>query len=483
MQDLRDKTFRAGIASVAGRAVIILLRVISIMILGRLLTPHDYGLTAMVTSFTGLLMVFSGFGLQQAAIQGQSMTVERASTLFWVNVVLGGGLTLVGFAFAPIVGAFYHEPQTVLATCVVSIAFLFIGAGVQHRVLLTRQMRFNVAATIDVIAAASGTAITIGMAFAGFQYWALLAAFVITPAITTFGMWIATGWIPGRPRRGTGIRSLMAFGGTMTLNAIVGYIGGNLEKFLIGRSWGADSIGVYNRAQTLLMFPVENLNLTFGEVAFAAFSRAREDAERMKRYFLKAFTLVVTVMAPLSTICMLFPEDIVAVMLGPNWTQASEILRFLAPTVLALALAHPMSWLISALGLVQRGLKMALVSACLAMIAIPIGLPYGPAGVAIAYSTVAVLRAIPMAAWAIHGTQFRLSEILAVLQAPLFACLAGATACLGAHHLFGSAFPLLIRLLMEITLFGFTYAATLLLFREQRTLCFDLLRWWRAVPA
>jgi O-antigen/teichoic acid export membrane protein len=483
MHDLRDRTFRAGIASITGRAVIILLRVISIMILGRLLTPHDYGLAAMVTSFTGFLMVFGGFGLQQAAIQGQSMTEERASTLFWINVVLGGGLTLVGFAFAPIVGAFYHEPQLVLATCVVSIAFLFIGAGVQYRVLLTRQMRLGVAASIDVIAALIATAITIAMAFAGLQYWALLSALITVPIITTLGMWMVTGWLPGRPKRGTGVRSLMVFGGTMTLNAIVGYIAANFEKFLIGRSWGADSIGIYNRAQTLLMFPVENLNITFGEVAFAALSRAREDAERMKRYFLKAYTLLVSLMAPLSTICMLFPHDITAVMLGPNRTEAAEILRFLAPTVLALALAHPMSWLISSLGLVQRGLKIALVSASLTVVAIPIGLPYGPAGVAIAYSTVAVLRAIPMAAWAIHGTQFRLTEILAVLQAPLLACLAGAVAGFGAHLLFGATLPLLIRLFMEIALFGGAYAATLLLFREHRTLCIDLFRWWRAVPA
>jgi PST family polysaccharide transporter len=483
MQELRDKTFRAGFASITGRSVIILLRIVSIMTLGRLLTPNDYGLAAMVMSFTGLLTVLSGFGLSQAAIQGQSMTEERASTLFWVNLTLGAALTLVGFALAPVAGAFYHEPQLVLATSVVAIAFLFTGAGVQHRVLLARQMRFGAATSIDIVAAAGGTAIAIGMAFAGWQYWALLSALLTVPIVSTLGAWVATGWIPGRPRRGTGIRSLVVFGGTVTLNGIVGYIAGNFEKFLIGRSWGAQSIGAYSRAQTLLMFPVDNLNWTLGEVVFAALSRAKDDAERMKRYFLKAFALIVAAMAPLSAICMLFSDDIITVMLGPNWTQSAEIFRILAPTIFAFALLHPMSWLLNAQGLVRRGLKMALVSACLVMIAIPIGLPYGPTGVAIAYSAVTVLKAVPMAAWAVHGTQFRLSEILTALQAPLVACLAGAVAGYGAHLLLGAALPLLARLLMDIALFACMYAGVLLLFREQRSLCLDLFRWWKAAPA
>jgi hypothetical protein len=88
-----------------------------------------------------------------------------------------------------------------------------------------------------------------------------------------------------------------------------------------------------------------------------------------------------------------------------------------------------------------------------------------------------------MAAWAVHGTQFRLSEILAALQAPLVACLAGAVAGYGAHLLLGAALPLLVRLFMDIALFACVYAGVLLLFREQRSLCLDLFRWWKAAPA
>jgi PST family polysaccharide transporter len=483
MHDLRDKTFRAGIANVTGRAVIVLLRVASIMALGRLLTPNDYGLVAMVTSFTGLLTIVSGFGLSQAAIQGQSMTEERASTLFWVNLALGAALTLAGFALAPIVGEFYREQQLVLATSVVAVAFLFTGAGVQHRVLLSRQMRFGASASIDVIATACATAIAISMALAGWHYWALISALVVAPFVSTLGVWVATGWIPERPRRRTGIRPLVLFGGTVTLNGLVGYVAANFEKFLLGRSWGAQSVGSYNRAQTLLMFPVENIMWPLGEVVFAALSRAKDDAARFKRYFLKAFALVVAMMTPLSAICMLFADDLIAVVLGPNWAESAEIFRLLAPTIMAFALLHPMSWLLSALGLVRRGLKMAMVSACLVMIAIPIGLPYGPLGVAIAYSTVTVLRAVPMMAWAVHGTPLRLSDLLATLQAPLVACLAAAVAGYGTHLLFGGTLPALVRLFMELALFGAVYAGTLFLFRDQRSLCLDVLRWWKAVPA
>ena len=74
MQDLRNKTIRAGFANLSGRSVVVLLRIVSIVTLGRLLSPRDYGVVAMVTSFTGILSLLSGFGLLQAAIQRDTMT-------------------------------------------------------------------------------------------------------------------------------------------------------------------------------------------------------------------------------------------------------------------------------------------------------------------------------------------------------------------------------------------------------------------------
>jgi PST family polysaccharide transporter len=482
MQDLRNKTIRAGFANLSGRSVVVLLRIVSIVTLGRLLSPRDYGVVAMVTSFTGVLALLSGFGLLQAAIQRDTMTEERASTLFWVNVILGGILSAVALALAPLASAFYREPELVLATSVTAIMFLFIGAGIQHGALLARQMRFDALALIDGVACFGATALAIGMALAGWGYWALVSLIITAPLITTTGVWLATGWIPKAPRLHDGIWSLLHFGGTVTLQGLVTYVAWNFDKLLLGRFWGAQAIGLYGRAQTLIMFPVDTLNSTVGDVAFAALSRARDDQQQLRRYFLKGYALVIALTVPLTIACALFSDDLIEVALGQKWADSAEIFRLLAPTILVFSIANPLGWLLNALGLVKRSLKIALASAPIVMLGAGIGLPYGPRGIAIAYSTVMLLKLIPLTAWVVHGTPIKLSDIFGVLRAPLAASFVAAGCAYAVQFLLGPMLAPLPRLSVDVVLFSAVYAGLLSLSTQQRSLYLDLLRWSKMVP-
>ena len=276
---------------------------------------------------------FRDFGLSSAAVQRAIVTEEQLSTLFWVNIALGAFLALVAVVMAPAIAAFYDEPQLFGVTTVLAAGFLFNSAGVQHSALLQREMRFTVMAVISVVSLIIGTAIGIGGARAGYGYWALVAMTVAQPLIATIGFWMATGWIPGPPHRRAGIRSMLHFGGTLSLNGLVVYVAYNAEKILIGRFWGVDAIGIYGRAFQLITIPTDNVNSAVGEVAFSALARLQDDPIRLKSYFLKGFSLVLGLTLPITIACALFADDMVLFLLGPNWKDAAAIVRLLSPTI------------------------------------------------------------------------------------------------------------------------------------------------------
>src|ERR1700748_3323278 len=111
MKDLKSRTVRAAMINISARGFGFVIRILSLMILGRLLDPADYGLVTMVTAFTGVLNMFGGFGLSMAAIQRDVLSKEESSALFWMNIALGGLLTSIAILAAPMVSAFYHEPR------------------------------------------------------------------------------------------------------------------------------------------------------------------------------------------------------------------------------------------------------------------------------------------------------------------------------------------------------------------------------------
>src|ERR1700722_6074939 len=128
------------------------------------------------------------------------------------------------------------------------------------------------------------------------------------------------------------------------------------------------------------------MNTAVGEVAFAALSRIQDDPIRLRSYFLKGHSLVITLTVPLTLIIAIFSHDLITVVLGPKWDGAADFLRLLAPTILIFALINPIGWLLYSLGKVERCLKVALVLAPVVIAGYALGLPFGAKGIAIGLS-------------------------------------------------------------------------------------------------
>jgi O-antigen/teichoic acid export membrane protein len=268
---------------------------------------------------------------------------------------------------------------------------------------------------------------------------------------------------------------MMRFGGTLTLNGLVYYVANNLDKVLVGRVWGGDSLGIYGRAFSLISIPTDNLNTTAGEVAFSALSRLQNDPTRLKNYFLKGYALVLAMTIPITMACGLFADDVVFVALGPKWKAAAPVFRLLAPTILCFAIVNPLGWLIYSLGMASRGLRMALVVAPFMIAGYALGLPYGPRGVALAYSMVTLLWVVPAIAWAVHGTAVSTEEVLITASRPLACGIAAGALALAVGLACGRFHPL-PRLFTETAVLFSSYIAMLLLVTEQRSQYLDLIR-------
>src|SRR5580700_1134142 len=103
MKDLKEKTIRGGVARLAAQIANFVLRLGSLMILARLLSPKDFGLVGMVTAFTGILNLLRDFGLSTATVQRSDVTEDQLSTLFWINVAVGLVLAIVAVVLAPVI--------------------------------------------------------------------------------------------------------------------------------------------------------------------------------------------------------------------------------------------------------------------------------------------------------------------------------------------------------------------------------------------
>jgi PST family polysaccharide transporter len=476
MKDLKERTLRGGIAKICAQGASFILRVGSLMVLARLLDPKDFGLVGMVTAVTGVFGLFKDAGLSMATVQRATITNEQVSTLFWINMLVGMILGLVSLAIAPVLASFYHEPRLFWVTAALAAGFLFNAAGVQHSALLQRQMNFTSLAVIEIISLLVSIGVGIGLAIGGYGYWALVGMAVISPAISSACLWSIATWVPGMPRRGVGIGSMLRFGSMATLNGLVVYIAYNLEKVLLGRYWGAEALGMYGRAYQLINVPTENLNSASGGIGFSALSRLQDDPIRLRKYFLKGYSLILALTLPITIACALFANEIVLIVLGPKWKDAILIFQLLSPTIMVFALINPFSWLLYSIGLVGRSVKISLVITPLVIAAYVIGLPFGLTGVASAYSAVMTLWLVPHIAWCIHGTMISQRDIFTASSQPFLSAIVAGVFAFTVQFFFGHLLSPFLRLLLGGGTLFFSYLWMLLYVMGQKTFYLDLLR-------
>jgi PST family polysaccharide transporter len=461
MEDLKDRAIRGGVAKICGQGITFTLRLASLVVMARLLNPEDFGLVAMVTIVTGFYDLFTSAGLSSATIQKGVITPEQVSTLFWINILVGAILAMLCLATAPVLVAFYHEPRLLPVALAMGAGFLANAAGVQHIALLQRELRYVALTAMEVTAQFASATIGIAMAVGGFGYWSLVAATLAGPATMTSLAWTITAWIPGKPRRTAEISAMLRFGGTVTLQGAVVHITENIDKVLLGRFWGAAALGTYGRAYQLINIPMANISSAIGWVAFSALSRLQNDPDRYKTYFLRGYSLSISLTLPITLFCSFFADDMVHVVLGAKWEAAALMFRLLTPAALVLTIVNPPSfWLLHSLGLPGRALKMALALACLISVACTLGLPYGPTGVAFAYSAAMTLWFMPHLLWCLHNTVVSLPDVLRVIWPPLCAGLAAAGLSLAAVSSF--ALSPILELVAGALLMGISYICILL---------------------
>jgi O-antigen/teichoic acid export membrane protein len=459
--DLKGRSVRGASLTLTSQGVRFVLQTASTVVLARLLTPADFGLVAMVTAVTGLASAFGDLGLSEATIQRKEISHGQVSTLFWINVAVGLGLTLITAAMAPVLAWFYHEPKLKDITLLLSLTFLFSGLTVQHGALLKRQMRFVSLGIRDVVSLGLAIPFAIILAWRGAGYWAIVA-FPLASNFTLMALsWLMFRWMPSLPRRDTQVRSMVAFGGNIATSYFLLNVMKSADNVLIGRFLGAGPLGLYSRAYNLLMQPARQVFDPIGNVAIPAFSILQGDPERFARYYLRTVSLMTWICAPIFGFLFVAAEPVTLLLLGNKWRAAAPVFQILAISGLGHLLHGSTIWLFVSRGQPEKLLRFSMFSCFVLIGSYLIGLPFGIKGVALSGSLI-LLAVLPwMLKYSFGGTSLNLRRLGQAMLYPMSLCLAGVLSAELALHIFAPQLAI-SQFLVEALGFGAAYLLSLL---------------------
>ena len=371
------------------------IQMIATVILARLLTPADFGLVAMVTTFSLLLMNAGFNGITEAVVQRERIDHALASNLFWINVGLGVVLTIAFAGAGSLLARFYRDPRVALVVVAMSTTILLSSASVLHLALLKRGLRFSQVSANDVLARVASVAVSIALGWAAWGYWALVAGAIVVQLATCLGAWARCRWIPGPPRRRPGTGAMVRFAINTYGHFAANYCTRNLDNVLVGWFFGPQSLGFYKKAYDLCVLPVAQLSDPLHAVAMPVLSRLTSDRERLTRYVLRALSTLAFVGMGLGAGLALVGNDLIVVLLGPRWEESGRIFTFFAPGIGAMLLYLTYGWIHLSLGRADRLFRWAIVEFTVIGLLFVAGLSWGPVGLASAWVVSCWILMIP----------------------------------------------------------------------------------------
>ena len=381
-------SLRSGVIFVIARGINIFVQLASTILLARMLSPHDFGLVAMVLALVGFAPMLIDLGTTEASVQKTHITQGEISTVFWLNLAIGIALTALLASASGVIARLFGEPSLTPIALVLSVTFVMAAVSTQHYALLRRAMQFRRIAIIDISANVVGSIVSIAMAFADWGYWALVAKPIVTAGLSAIGAWLSCPWVPGRPRLTPAVRELVGFGMGVTGFTMTDYVAKSADRLAIGYFYGAGPLGyfqnafnIYNNLLSILTEPLHN-------IAVSSLSKLRSNVEELKRSWTTALSSLSFFSAAVFSVLAVTAQDFVVILLGQKWAPAGALLCIFAVRGIAHSVERTLGWIHVAAGRPDRWMRWGVLSTTFQLIALIVGLPFGVIGVAVTYALV-----------------------------------------------------------------------------------------------
>lgn len=312
-----------GIAwNLVGAAVSNAVRVLVLIALGRLLAPAEIGIVAKAMTVLVFINVIRDLGLGSALVQHKQPTRAHIRTAFTVGFTMSCALAAVLALAATPIAAAYRSPAIAPMLRWLAVMVVIRGLATVAFQLSKRALDFRTIALSDALGYTVGALSSVVFAALGLGPWSLIYGYLLETALST--AWIVRKHVSSLRLGfdGAAFRELFRYGAGETVQTIASVVATQGDYVVIGRQLGDAPLGFYQRAYELVRFPATTFSSVVGSVLFPAFARLQDDREELARAFRRVLFATALVLLPASAVLIVLAEEVIFVVLGPQWAGA-----------------------------------------------------------------------------------------------------------------------------------------------------------------
>jgi O-antigen/teichoic acid export membrane protein len=340
LKDLKRKTAVALVWSTVRSGIEQIFSFFIFLVLGRLLTPEDFGVVALAAGVVEVLRLLSWVGLYEAIIRAPVLDEATADTAFWTSVSIGLVLAVSVVLVAHPLALLFAQPTLEPVVQVMSTIVVVSALGITHTGRLARDFGHKALAMRALAANIAGGIAAMVVVWLGGGMWALVAQRLAAELIQTVAAWTALRWVPRFRFSRAAVRNMAGFGAGITIANLVNGINMRAQEAAVGLQLPVAAVGALRIASRLTDLIQQMVFMPANQATMVAFSKLQDDRENLQLGLLHAVRLSGLVACPCFLGLAAIGPDLVPWMFGHQWAASVPILQALCLSVVPTTIAY-----------------------------------------------------------------------------------------------------------------------------------------------
>lgn len=328
-ENLKEKTTRGLFWGALNSGSTQILQLLIGIMLGRLLSPGEYGIIGYVAIFSAIAGNLQSSGFSTYLINMKDPKQEDYNAVFWFNVITSFSLYIILFLFSPLIAEFFHQPVLTNVSHYIFITFVLGAFGIVPNAYMTRKLMVKESTIMNTIAITVSGIVGVSMAFTGCSYWSLIVQQIIYIFILNIGRYYYIDWRPSFHIDLRPIKKMFLFSINILITMIINTVSINIMSLILGKLFNKEVLGNYSQAYKWNTMAYSIVSTTINQVAQPVFASISEQKERERKVFRKIIRFTALISFPAMFGLAVVSNEFILLTIGPKWADSIPLLQIL----------------------------------------------------------------------------------------------------------------------------------------------------------
>lgn len=320
-----------GVSWITGLRVLTrLITFVRLAVLGRLLTPAQFGLFGIASLVLFFLETLTETGINVFLIQEKDNVNKYINSAWVVSIIRGILLSCLIILFAPLIVLFFNTPEAysiILLIALVPFVRGFINPAI---VIYQKDLFFSKEFRLRSILFFVDVAISIIVGYITRSPVAFVFGLIGSAAVEVLLSYILFDKRPKFILEYQKVKRVITKGWWVTITGIFSYFSENGDNIAVGKFLGSSALGIYQVAYKFSTLPISEITNVVNQVMFPVYSKFSDDKSRLWNAFIKVTLLSSLGAIFLGGVIFFFAKSIILAVMGSQWITAVPAIQILS---------------------------------------------------------------------------------------------------------------------------------------------------------